>query len=59
MADGDREDRGPELCVRWVDTAEMRAHLFVWPWVGDGKGRSREVAREDEGWCAAVARFSR
>jgi len=43
------------VCDGW--TPQNAAHLFICPWVGDGKGRSRKVASEDEEWCAAVARF--
>ena len=26
-------------------------------WVGDGKGRMREMAMKDEKWCEGVAKF--
>ena len=44
-------------CVYDGWTPQNAAHLYVCPWVGDGVGRSREQAREDAEWCAAVARF--
>ena len=55
-------DKGPQL--QWlkeigrVEDASC-AHLYVCPWVGDGVhvGRSREQARKDAQWCAAVTRF--
>jgi len=43
------------VCDGW--TPQNSAHLYRCPWVGDGVGRSREQAREDEKWCEAVARF--
>ena len=43
------------MCDSW--TPQNTAHLYVCPWVGDGVGRSREQARKDAEWCAAVARF--
>jgi len=43
------------VCDGW--TPQNAAHLYVCPWVGDGVGRSKEQAREDAEWCAAVARF--
>jgi len=32
-------------------------HPYMRPWVGDGRGRSREQAGKDERWCEAVAEF--
>ena len=43
------------VCDGW--TPQNAAHLYMCPWVGDGVGRSREHARKDAKWCAAVARF--
>jgi len=45
------------VCDGW--TPQNAAHLYRCPWVGDGRGRSREQARGDEEWCEAVARFVR
>jgi len=43
------------VCDGW--TPQNAAHLYRCPWVGDGKGRTREQIFEDEEWCEEVARF--
>ena len=43
------------VCDGW--TPQNAAHLYVCPWVGDGRGRTRKSIFEDEGWCEEVARF--
>jgi len=43
------------VCDGW--TPQNAAHLYMCPWVGDGKGRRRESIFEDEEWCGEVARF--
>jgi len=43
------------VCDGW--TPQNAAHLYVCPWVGDGRGRTRESIFEDAGWCEEVARF--
>jgi len=43
------------VCDGW--TPQDAAHLLGCPWVGDGRGRKREMIWEDEGWCEAVADF--
>ena len=44
-------------CVCDGRTPQNATHLYQCPWVGDGRGRSREAASMDEKWCEAVARF--
>jgi len=52
------KSEGPQcVCDGW--TAQNAAHLMECPWVGDGKGRTRELLWGDEKWCAAVAEFIR
>jgi len=48
-------DDGRCPCDNW--TIQNAAHLYLCPWVGDGKGRTVEVIWQDEEWCEAVARF--
>jgi len=43
------------VCDGW--TPQNAAHLHECPWVGDGKGRTRELILKDEKWCKEVARF--
>jgi len=43
------------VCDGW--TPQNAAHLYVCPWVGDGRGRTREQMYEDEEWCESLARF--
>ena len=43
------------VCDGW--TPQNAAHLLQCPWVGDGKGRTREAMMGDESWCEEVARF--
>ena len=57
-APGQELSRGCKLRVHgW--TPQDAAHLYMRPWVGDGAGRTRELATKDEKWCEAVARFVR
>jgi len=42
------------VCDGW--TPQNAAHLYECPWVGDGKGRTRELAVKDEKWCEEVSR---
>jgi len=42
-------------CDGW--TVQNAAHLYLCPWVGDGKGRTRESIWKDEKWCEELARF--
>jgi len=42
-------------CDGW--TPQNAAHLYACPWVGDGKGRTREMLWGDEKWCEDLARF--
>jgi len=44
-------------CVCDGRTPQNAAHLYECPWVGDGRGRTREMIMEDEKWCEEVARF--
>jgi len=48
-------DDGSCPCDGW--TVQNAAHLLSCPWVGDGKGRTREMLWEDEKWCEDLARF--
>jgi len=48
-------DDGSCVCDGW--TQQNAAHLYECPWVGDGKGRTREMIWKDEEWCAALAEF--
>ena len=48
-------DDGRCVCDGW--TPQNAAYLYEYPWVEDGKGRTRELAMKDEKWCEAVARF--
>ena len=58
MTEDDRKDRRCKLRVRWVDTPECSSPIrTVCPWVGDGRGRTRESIFEDAEWCEEVARF--
>jgi len=43
------------VCDGW--TPQNAAHLYECPWVGDGKGRTREMIWKDEKWCEDLARF--
>jgi len=43
------------VCDGW--TPQNAAHLYQCPWVGDGRGRTRELILKDEKWCEEVARF--
>jgi len=43
------------VCDGW--TPQNAAHLCMCPWVGDGKGRTKEQIFEDAEWCEEVARF--
>jgi len=43
------------VCDGW--TPQNAAHLYTCPWVGDGRGRARELIFEDAEWCEEVARF--
>jgi len=42
-------------CDGW--TVQNAAHLYSCPWVGDGRGRTRELIWGDEKWCEDLARF--
>jgi len=53
---GKTEDRSCP-CDGW--TPQNAAHLYMCPWVGDGKGRTRESIWKDEKWCEDLARFVR
>jgi len=44
-------------CVCDGCTPQNAAHLYTCPWVGDGRGRTREEIWKDEQWCEEVARF--
>jgi len=48
-------DDGSCPCDGW--TLQNAAHLLSCPWVGDGKGRTREMLWKDEKWCEELARF--
>ena len=48
-------DDGSCPCDGW--TVQNAAHLLSCPWVGDGKGRTREMLWKDEKWCGELARF--
>ena len=50
-----KTDNASCVCDGW--TPQNAAHLYVCPWVGDGKGRTREQILEDAEWCEDVARF--
>jgi len=52
----DREGGGCKLRLRRMDPTNA-AHLYGCPWVGDGKGRTRELAMKAERSCEEVARF--
>jgi len=39
------------VCDGW--TPQNAAHLYGCPWVGDGAGRTRELAMKDEKLCEA------
>jgi len=43
------------VCDGW--TPQNAAHLYECLWVGDGKGRTREMIGKDEKWCEDLARF--
>jgi len=43
------------VCDGW--TPQNAAHLYECPWVGDGKGRTKEMIWDDEKWCECLARF--
>ena len=43
------------VCDGW--TPQNAAHLYECPWVGDGRGSTREMILKDEEWCEEVARF--
>ena len=43
------------VCDGW--TPQNAAHLYECPWVGDGKGRTRETILKDEKWCEDLTRF--
>ena len=51
---GKAED-GSCVCDKW--TPQNAAHLYECSWVGDGKGRTRDMMWKDEKWCEDVARF--
>jgi len=50
-----RTDESCCVCDGW--TPQNAAHLQRCPWVGDGKGRSKEQMRRDEKWCEQVVDF--